>query len=45
MAHDKTMALQECLTRFELEGVGEGDGISEYMHRLDVSARPSGPVE
>ena len=45
MARDKTMALQECLTRFELEGVGTGYGISEYMHRLDDSGRPSRRVE
>jgi hypothetical protein len=45
MVHDKTMALQECLTRFELAGVGTGYGISEYMHRLDDSGRPTRSVE
>lgn len=45
MVHDKTMALQECLTRFELAGVGTGYGISEYMHRLDESGHPTRRVE
>jgi hypothetical protein len=45
MVRDKTMALQECLTRFELAGVGEGYGISEYMHRLNDSGRPNRHVE
>jgi hypothetical protein len=45
MVHDETMALQECLTRFELAGVGTGHGISEYMHRLDASGRPTRRVE
>jgi hypothetical protein len=45
MAHDETMAIQECLTRFTLAGVGTGYGISEYMHRLDGSGRPARRVE
>jgi len=45
MVRDKTMALQECLTRFELAGVGRGYGISEYMHRLNDAGRPNRRVE
>jgi hypothetical protein len=45
MVRDKTMAVQECLTRFELAGVGEGCGISEYMHRLNDSGQPNRRVE
>jgi len=45
MVRDKTVALQECLTRFDLVGVGKGYGISEYMHRLDGAGRPIRRVE
>jgi hypothetical protein len=42
MVCDKTMALQECLTRFERAGVGKGYGISEHMHRSTAAAGRAG---